>query len=55
VYRVDPRGVEALRSYLDRLWDSALAAFAEAVETGETGVGAGEGAEVTDESEGETS
>ena len=32
VYRVDPRGVEALRTYLDQLWDKALAAFAEAVE-----------------------
>jgi DNA-binding transcriptional ArsR family regulator len=32
VYRVDPRGVEALRSYLDQLWDKALAAFAEAAE-----------------------
>jgi DNA-binding transcriptional ArsR family regulator len=32
VYRVDPRGVDALRSYLDQLWDKALAAFAEAVE-----------------------
>jgi len=27
VYRVDPRGIEALRNYLDRLWDRALAAF----------------------------
>jgi DNA-binding transcriptional ArsR family regulator len=32
VYRVDPRGVDALRAYLDQLWDKALAAFAEAVE-----------------------
>ena len=32
VYRVDPRGVHALRDYLDKLWDTALAAFAEAVE-----------------------
>lgn len=32
VYRVDPRGVGALRAYLDQLWDKALAAFAEAVE-----------------------
>ena len=30
VYRVDPRGVEAMRSYLDRFWDRALAAFKEA-------------------------
>jgi DNA-binding transcriptional ArsR family regulator len=35
VYRVDPRGVEALRAYLDQLWDTALAAFAEAVERGD--------------------
>ena len=27
VYQVDPRGVEAMRSYLDRFWDRALAAF----------------------------
>ena len=32
VYRVDPRGVEAMRNYLDRFWDRALAAFKEAVE-----------------------
>ncbi|WP_163991508.1 ArsR/SmtB family transcription factor [Pyxidicoccus caerfyrddinensis] len=32
VYRVDPRGVEAMRGYLDRFWDRALAAFKEAVE-----------------------
>jgi DNA-binding transcriptional ArsR family regulator len=32
VYRADPRGVGALRTYLDQLWDKALAAFAEAVE-----------------------
>jgi len=31
-YRVDQRGVAALRGYLDELWDSALAAFAEEVE-----------------------
>jgi DNA-binding transcriptional ArsR family regulator len=35
VYRVDPRGVDALRAYLDQLWDTALAAFAEAVERGQ--------------------
>ena len=35
LYRVDPRGVHALRAYLDRLWDKALAAFAEAVEKDE--------------------
>jgi DNA-binding transcriptional ArsR family regulator len=32
VYRVDPQGVDAMRRYLDRLWDRALAAFKEAVE-----------------------
>ena len=32
VYRIDPRGVEAMRSYLDRFWDRALAAFKEAAE-----------------------
>jgi DNA-binding transcriptional ArsR family regulator len=32
VYQVDPQGVEAMRRYLDRFWDRALAAFKEAVE-----------------------
>ena len=32
VYSLDPRGVEAMRSYLDRFWDRALAAFKEAAE-----------------------
>jgi DNA-binding transcriptional ArsR family regulator len=32
VYRVDPRGVEAMRNYLDRFWDKALAAFKAAAE-----------------------
>jgi DNA-binding transcriptional ArsR family regulator len=32
VYRVDPRGVEAMRRYLDRFWDQALVAFKDAVE-----------------------
>lgn len=32
LYRVNPRGVHALRDYLDRLWDNALTAFAAAVE-----------------------
>jgi DNA-binding transcriptional ArsR family regulator len=35
LYRVDPRGVHALRDYLDQLWDNALAAFAAAVEAEE--------------------
>ena len=32
VYSVDPRGVEAMRHYLDRFWDRALAAFKRAAE-----------------------
>jgi DNA-binding transcriptional ArsR family regulator len=32
VYRIDPRGVEAMRKYLDRFWDRALAAFKAAAE-----------------------
>jgi DNA-binding transcriptional ArsR family regulator len=32
VYSVDPRGVEAMRHYLDRFWDRALAAFKKAAE-----------------------
>ena len=32
IYRVDPRGIDAMRSYLDRFWDRALAAFKEAAE-----------------------
>jgi len=32
LYRVDPRGIEAMRNYLDRLWDRALAAFKAAAE-----------------------
>ena len=35
VYRVDPRGVEAMRNYLDRFWDRALAAFKAAAEEAE--------------------
>ena len=31
-YRVDPRGIEAMKTYLDRMWDRALAAFKAAVE-----------------------
>jgi DNA-binding transcriptional ArsR family regulator len=27
LYRINPRGVEAMRRYLDRYWDDALAAF----------------------------
>lgn len=36
IYCVDPTGVAALREYLDRMWDTALAAFAAAVEDRET-------------------
>jgi DNA-binding MarR family transcriptional regulator len=32
IYRVDPSGVAAMREYLDRMWDTALAAFAAAAE-----------------------
>jgi DNA-binding transcriptional ArsR family regulator len=32
IYRIDPRGVEAMHAYLDRFWDRALAAFKLAVE-----------------------
>jgi DNA-binding transcriptional ArsR family regulator len=32
VYQVDTRGVEAMRRYLDRFWDKAMAAFKEAAE-----------------------
>jgi DNA-binding transcriptional ArsR family regulator len=32
VYNVDPRGIEAMRRYLDRFWDHALAAFKAAAE-----------------------
>ena len=35
-YRVDPRGVHALRDYLDQLWDRALAAFVAAAEEEES-------------------
>jgi DNA-binding transcriptional ArsR family regulator len=32
VYRVDPDGIDALRSSLDRFWNRALAAFKDAAE-----------------------
>ena len=35
VYRIDPRGLETMRAYLDRFWDRAMAAFKAAVEEGE--------------------
>ncbi len=36
VYRVDMRGIAAMRGYLDRFWDHALAAFKAAAEKEET-------------------
>ena len=35
VYRIDPRGLEMMRGYLDRFWDRALAAFKAAAEARE--------------------
>jgi DNA-binding transcriptional ArsR family regulator len=35
VYRIDPRGLEALRTYLESLWDAALAEFRRIAEEGE--------------------
>jgi DNA-binding transcriptional ArsR family regulator len=32
VYRLNPDGVAALRAYLDRVWDDALASFQKAAE-----------------------
>jgi len=32
LYRLDPRGIEGMRAYLDRFWDRALAAFKAAAE-----------------------
>jgi|SRR5215211_1826073 len=32
IYQLDPDGVDALRAYLDRFWNRALAAFKAAVE-----------------------
>jgi DNA-binding transcriptional ArsR family regulator len=32
LYRIDPAGLEALRTYLETFWDDALAAFAEAAD-----------------------
>lgn len=36
VYRIDARGVEAMRNYLDRYWDRALSAFKSVAEEPET-------------------
>jgi hypothetical protein len=35
VYQLDPEGVRALRTYLDRVWGDALGAFQQAVEAAE--------------------
>jgi DNA-binding transcriptional ArsR family regulator len=35
VYRLDTAGIEALRAYLDRMWDDALAAYARSFEEDE--------------------
>ena len=32
IYAIDPAGLGALRAWLDRFWDKALAAYAEAAE-----------------------
>src|SRR5205085_2930558 len=32
IYTLDPRGVEAMRTYLDRMWDRALTNFKQEVE-----------------------
>ncbi len=32
IYSIDPAGLGALRAWLDRFWDQALAAYAEAAE-----------------------
>ena len=32
IYRMDPRGLDDLRAYLDHFWNQALAAFKTAVE-----------------------
>lgn len=32
IYQIDPKGLGAVRAWLDQFWDSALTAFAEEVE-----------------------
>jgi hypothetical protein len=32
VYQIDPVGVDALRAYLDRVWNQALGAYQQAAE-----------------------
>jgi DNA-binding transcriptional ArsR family regulator len=36
LYRLDTAGLEALRKYLDRMWDDALASFARSFEEDES-------------------
>jgi hypothetical protein len=35
VYHIDPKGVDMMRHYLDRLWDKALASFKAVAEADE--------------------
>ncbi len=35
IYHIDPKGLAAIREWLDRHWDRALAGFQQAVEKGE--------------------
>ena len=35
IYSIDPAGLGAIRAWLDRFWDRALAAYAEAAERGQ--------------------
>jgi DNA-binding transcriptional ArsR family regulator len=35
IYQVDPKGIEAMRTYLDRFWDRSLAALKAAAEMAE--------------------
>jgi DNA-binding transcriptional ArsR family regulator len=35
IYHIDPKGLGAMRAWLDQFWDSALAAFAAEVERAE--------------------
>jgi DNA-binding transcriptional ArsR family regulator len=37
VYQIDPRGLGPMRAWLDRFWDTALAAFAAEVERDDDG------------------
>ena len=41
VYRLNPQGVAALRSYLDRIWSDALTAFQKAAEAADPEEGQG--------------